>query len=206
MKRILCWVLLLCVSSMLRAQCTLGDIKAYREAYKTQFLKDEHSPLGKRDLRYLRFFEPDCSFCYQASFDRIVDTVGFMMMTHSGKEKKYYVYGRLQWEHEGQKAGLYVYQSDKLMHSADKSDYLFVPFSDNTNYEETFGGGRYLDFRIQDIVNGQLWIDFNKAYNPYCAYKAGYACPMPPQENKLGYRVAAGEKMFGKTPGGQHQP
>jgi uncharacterized protein (DUF1684 family) len=77
-------------------------------------------------------------------------------------------------------------------------DYLFVPFTDLTNYATTYAGGRYLELRTGEIKNGQVVLDFNKSYNPYCAYADGYACPIPPDANRLPVAVAAGEMMFGK--------
>jgi uncharacterized protein (DUF1684 family) len=74
-------------------------------------------------------------------------------------------------------------------------DYLYLPFKDFTNGESTYGGGRYLDFKMSDIQENQtIIIDFNKAYNPYCAYSDGYSCPIPPSENHLQVFIEAGEK------------
>jgi uncharacterized protein (DUF1684 family) len=77
-------------------------------------------------------------------------------------------------------------------------NYLFVPFKDMTNGKETYGGGRYLDLETTDIQNDSVILDFNKAYNPYCAYSNGYSCPIPPKENHLAVSIEAGEKTFGK--------
>jgi uncharacterized protein (DUF1684 family) len=76
------------------------------------------------------------------------------------------------------------------------SDLLFLPFTDETNGKTTYGGGRYIDVSIKDIKNGFLALDFNKAYNPYCAYSNGYRCPVPPEENDLQLEILAGEKLF----------
>jgi uncharacterized protein (DUF1684 family) len=93
---------------------------------------------------------------------------------------------------------LYIYQSEALMQQEKYKDYLFVPFGDATSGFTSYGGGRYMDFRLQDIKNNQLIIDFNKAYNPYCAYTTGYNCPIPPKENLLTVAIPAGEKNYGK--------
>jgi uncharacterized protein (DUF1684 family) len=93
---------------------------------------------------------------------------------------------------------LFVYQSEKLKAKEGYEDYLFIPFTDETNYKETFGGGRYMDFRYKDIKNNTLKIDFNFCYNPYCAFKEGYSCPIPPKENDMTLAIRAGEKLFGK--------
>ena len=77
-------------------------------------------------------------------------------------------------------------------------NYLFVPFTDATTGDESYGSGRYLEFYIADIQNNTLQLDFNKAYNPYCAYAAGYKCPIPPRENNLPLAIKAGEKNFAK--------
>ncbi|MBK8685748.1 MAG: DUF1684 domain-containing protein [Bacteroidetes bacterium] len=136
------------------------------------FLKDEHSPLGKADTSFLRFYVADSSYRVSAVFHSVKDTVGFDMLTHSGVKKKYFVYGYLLFHLKDHYCKLFVYQSEKLRTQKGLEDYLFVPFQDDTNYETTFGGGRYLDFKISDIREGILVLDFNKAYNPYCAYKA----------------------------------
>jgi uncharacterized protein len=70
---------------------------------------------------------------------------------------------------------------------------------DKSNGEETYEGGRYLDLRFADLKNdGTLFIDFNKAYNPYCAFSGGYSCPIPPLENRIQVAIPAGEKKFRK--------
>lgn len=75
-------------------------------------------------------------------------------------------------------------------------DLLFLPFTDQTNNKETYGGGRYIDLNVNDIRNNHLEIDFNKAYNPYCAYSDGYRCPIPPEENDLPISIIVGEKLY----------
>jgi uncharacterized protein (DUF1684 family) len=90
-----------------------------------------------------------------------------------------------------------VYQSEELMKLPDYADYLFLPFTDATSGEESYANGRYIDLRIKDIGNNQYTIDFNKAYNPYCAYVSGkYNCPIPPAENNLAVAIRAGEMKF----------
>ena len=76
--------------------------------------------------------------------------------------------------------------------------YLFVPLGDATSGFESYGGGRYMVFFIPDIKNNKVVLDFNKAYNPYCAYTTGYNCPIPPIENLLKVAITAGEKNYGK--------
>ena len=173
-------------------------ILKHREAYKKEFLEDEQSPLNKRELRFLRFYAPDSNYVVNGQFTRIDDTVGFDMHTHNGVIKRYFVYGKVAFRLNGTAQRLFVYQSAKLRTKEGFEDHLFIPFTDETNYRETFGGGRYLDLRFADIVNGELHLDFNKCYNPYCAFKEGYACPIPPKENDLKIPIPVGEKLFGR--------
>ncbi|MGI9191418.1 MAG: DUF1684 domain-containing protein [Chitinophagaceae bacterium] len=192
-------MLALCISFFqLRAQSYSDVLTLHREKYKEEFRKDPKSPLEKKELKYLRFYPADSTWKLKARFERLVDTVGFMMQTHSGVEKKYFFFGRLAFMHEGLQRILFVYHSEKLANTPGYEDYLFLPFTDATNYTETFGGGRYIDLRTGDIRNGEIELDFNKAYNPYCAYKGGYNCPIPPAENKMPFPIRAGEKLFGK--------
>lgn len=174
------------------------SIQEHRQAYKEEFLTDENSPLKKEDTAFLRFFEPHSGYIVPAHFEKIEDKSGFDMQTHNGVLKKYFIYGFVTFTLQGKNCTLFIYQSEKLRTKAGMEDHLFIPFTDNTNYEQSFGGGRYLDFKIKDIQNNKLIIDFNKCYNPYCAYKEGYACPIPPKENDLTIRIEAGEKLFAK--------
>jgi hypothetical protein len=96
----------------------------------------------------------------------------------------------------GTDLSLVVYQNEQLMQDTAFENYLFLPFTDLTNGEESYGGGRYLDLEISKLKNNSILIDFNKAYNPYCAYASGYNCPVPPRENNLPIAIRAGEKVY----------
>ncbi len=197
-KKIISCVLLLLISFIGRAQRYTDSIKKYQETYKHEFLTDARSPLQKKDLAFIAFYKINKAYKVLATIALIDDTVGFDMQTHSGVIKKYYVYAKATFVLHNNTQVLYIYQSKDLMKKGGLEDYLFLPFTDATNYTTTFGGGRYLDFKMKDIHNKMLWIDFNKAYNPYCAYKVGYNCPIPPKENALQIPIPVGEKLFGK--------
>ena len=78
-------------------------------------------------------------------------------------------------------------------------NHLFLPFTDVTTRVETYESGRYIDLETSEIVNNEVVIDFNKAYNPFCAYVSGvYNCPIPPKENRLSVAIRAGEKTYEK--------
>jgi uncharacterized protein (DUF1684 family) len=85
------------------------------------------------------------------------------------------------------------------MNDSTYKNYLFLLFTDATSGADSYGGGRYIDLSMQDIIDNSVLIDFNKAYNPYCAYASGYNCPIPPRENHIPFPIKAGEKDFGKS-------
>ncbi|WP_276134668.1 DUF1684 domain-containing protein [Polluticoccus soli] len=181
-----------------KAQTYRDSIILHRQHYKEEFVTEERSPLKGNDTAYLRFFAPDERFKVNAELTLTPDAKEFDMPTHSGKKKLYRQYGLLTFRLKNKTCSLQVFQSQALLKDPKYKDHLFVPFTDLTTYEETYGGGRYIDLSLKDINNGKIAIDFNKAYNPYCAYADGFNCPIPPRENRLPVSIKAGEKLFGK--------
>ncbi len=173
-----------------------SEIKEYRKAYKEKFLNAPNSPLSKKDLKCLKFFKSNPSFKVIADFERTDDEQPFKMPTYNGDTHDYIKFGNLKFELRGQKMQLSVYQILWMQRIPGKQYHLFVPFKDLTNREKTYGGGRYLDLSIQDISESKIVVDFNKCYNPYCAYSDGFSCPIPPSENNLEIEILAGEKDF----------
>ena len=177
---------------------------AQKKSYKDSLIEYQqnyivtHEVVGKEDKKYMQFYDIDKNFRVTASFKKIDDKEGFDMNTSSGMKKKYFKYGLLTFRLHDSLLHLYVYQSKELMKQEKLKEYLFVPFGDATSGFESYGGGRYIDFYISDIKDNKVAIDFNKAYNPYCAYTTGYNCPLPPLENLLKVPIAAGEKNYGK--------
>lgn len=197
------FLLLLCplfVSAQSSSTTFKWEIAQHRQQYKLDFLTEPRSPLKAQDTAFLDFFEPDLEWRIKARFVSTPDAIPFDLPTYSGKTKQYRQYGELIFEKAGKTHRLQLYQSIQLAQMEAYRDYLFLPFKDLTNAAETYGGGRYLDFRMKEIeeVDGSawLWIDFNKCYNPYCAFSDGYNCPVPPVENHLDLRVDAGERNF----------
>ena len=188
--------LLFFISCQVYAQQYANEIAKHRKQYKLEFLTDEHSPLTAKDTGKLNFYPANPAYLVKANFTSIQDSIGFDMQTHNGVIKKYFVYGKVNFTLSKKEHVLFIYQSQSFKNKKEFEDYLFIPFTDETNNIETFGGGRYLDFRMKDIFNNTLLIDFNKCYNPYCAYKEGYSCPIPPRENDIKIPIYAGEKNF----------
>lgn len=174
----------------------MAEIAAHRQHYKNEFVSEPRSPLKAQDTILLDFYAPDPAWRIPAHFTISRDTQPFDLLTYSGVKRVYRNYGTLQFDVAGQAYALHLYQNLSLMKDSTYRDYLFLPFKDLSNGEVSYGGGRYLDFRTGDIHDGVLLLDFNKAYNPYCAYSDGYNCPIPPRENHLNLIVTAGEKVF----------
>ncbi len=180
------------------AQDFKAEIEKHREEYKAEFLKNSSSPLKKEDFEYLRFYEPNEKFKVECEFVATKKGKPFDVPTSSGQTATYTKFGELKFEIEGKSYKLAVYQSLRLRNLPQYRDYLFIPFKDLTNGKGTYGGGRYLDLRMKEIAGDKIYLDFNKAYNPYCAFSAGYSCPIPPKENQLKVAIEAGEKNFAK--------
>jgi uncharacterized protein (DUF1684 family) len=201
MKNIATFLFIFVFGHQLSAQDTLSyayQIEQHREHYKQDFIKDERSPLKEKELKYLRFFEADSTYAIEANFALTPDAKPFEMATYSGMLKPYKKYGVFTFKIDSTEHQLAVYQNLRLAKMPGFQDYLFLPFRDWTNSETTYGGGRYLDFKTTDIVDGKMTIDFNKTYNPWCHYSDGYNCPIPPKENHLEVEIVAGERNFGK--------
>ena len=175
-----------------------ASIWKHRRAYKEEFLDHPRSPLGKNDTAFVDFYAPDISWNLHARVTLTPEAPVFDLPTYSGQVRKYRQYAQLQLEHKGQAFQLSIYQNISLMRDSAYVDYLFLPFTDLSNGETTYEGGRYLDFKTGDIQHGKLMVDFNKCYNPYCAYSDGYNCPVPPAENRLQLEIPVGEKKFKK--------
>ena len=116
------------------------------------------------------------------------------MPTSTDRTPIYRRYGYVDFLIDSISLKLTVYQNIDLLKRDRKKfkNYLFIPFKDKTTRNETYGGGRFLDFEIPENENASL--DFNLAYNPYCAYSHRYSCPIPPEENTLQIEIKAGEK------------
>jgi hypothetical protein len=146
----------------------------------------------RRDFRGLRYFPYDTTYRVHAIFRKYPDPVSVTMITSKGTEAEYIRYGFFEFELDGTVRRLQAY---KQVHgSGSHEETLFTPFRDRTSGKETYAAARYLD--IVEPPEGAFILDFNVAYNPYCAYSPDYICPFPPRENTLEVEVRAGEMKF----------
>lgn len=177
----------------------ITTIIEFQQSLNAEFKNPEQSPLPDRfrsEFESLDFFAPDTTYVVEAQFIRTPDAVPFLMPTTTDRKSEEVVYAKVKFELHGKPFELEVYQNPELIQEKGYEDYLFLPFTDLTNGEETYGGGRYLDVRIPN--SNRITIDFNKAYNPYCVYNKKYSCPLVPAVNHLDTRILAGIKNFDK--------
>ncbi|MBO0321946.1 DUF1684 domain-containing protein [Muricauda sp. CAU 1633] len=175
----------------------VADILEFQKEMNESMKDPESSPLPDRhrkDFESLDFFEPDTSYVVKAKFVRTPDAIPFLNPTTTDRKTEEVVYGVAHFTLNGKEHQLEVYQSLGLLDQEEYKDYLFLPFLDDTNGNETYGGGRYIDLSIPE--GDTLVIDFNKAYNPYCVYNKKYSCPLVPRQNYLRTNVRAGVKNF----------
>ncbi len=173
----------------------LGSIEEYQAQKNADYEDEAKSPLTAEDranFKGLPFFPINKKYSVQADFKLSEGEKPFQMPTTGPRKPNYIKFAEATFSLEGEIHTLSIYRNLDLMRMPQYKDYLFLPFTDLTNGKSSYGGGRYLDLRIPK--GDRITLDFNKAYNPYCAYNTGYSCPIPPKENKLDIAIEAGVK------------
>jgi uncharacterized protein (DUF1684 family) len=161
---------------------------------KDQFMKiNSDSPFDKSAAFHgLAYFPPDLKYLIKAALVPVKDKKMVVLPTSDGLEKKYLEYAYAEFELDGVPNKLLVLEiTDPGPHRGT----LFLAFADETSSRETYGAGRYLELKKAPGASS-LFLDFNKAYNPYCAYSDRFSCPFPPKENLLKVAIRAGEKSY----------
>jgi len=173
-----------------------NSIRNFRKDHLNAFLEEDRSPLNKSDFQHVSFFIADSTYKVEAEYTMTPEAKAFDVKTSADKTKSYKSYARLNFSLNEENFELHVYESMRYKDIEEYKDYLFLPFTDLTNGESTYGGGRYLDLDKKDFKEGRIIVDFNKCYNPWCAYSDGFNCPVPPRENDLDIQINAGERMY----------
>ncbi|MEW5675720.1 DUF1684 domain-containing protein [Flavobacterium enshiense] len=179
------------------AQCNEESSKAFQDQLNKEYADEKESPLKKEDLQHFKgldFYDINGDFCVEAKLKLTPNEKQFVMPTSGGRKPLYVKYGELHFELQGKRCKLNIYRNIELSKMEKYKNHLFLPFTDLTSGVESYGGGRYIDLETTD--KDTMIIDFNQAYNPYCAYNEGYSCPIPPKENDLLVEVRAGVKKF----------
>lgn len=170
------------------------SIVDHRMQLHHEFRNPRTSPLPPEDIsefRGLDFFPVDSTYRVTAHLERLAGTDTFEMPATGNRSAHYVTHAIAHFELHGQPLALHVYRQVST-----GEEYFFIPFKDLTCADESYGGGRYLDIHVPE--GDSLVIDFNLAYNPYCAYNPRYSCPIPAAVNHLPVRIEAGEQDYGK--------
>lgn len=171
-----------------------AHLRQARQAKNDAFRRANDSPLEtaeREKFDSLKYYAPNKDYRFEAQLEPFPqrDTVQLPLTT--GGADRYLRWGRASFILNQQEYKLTLYRK------ADGQDStLFVPFTDRTNGRSTYGGGRYLDTPLPAPDDPKILLDFNAAYNPYCAYSAAYACPVPPADNRLAVEIPVGEKTY----------
>lgn len=199
MKKVLILLLLVSVFSCKQdKQPILGDTEWQREM-NADYKDATKSPLKEKDrkeFKGLDFFKFDSVYVVTAKLTRTPDAKPFKMKTTTDRLPNYVKYGVVEFQLEGKSHQLDIFQNLDILEDEGYEDYLFLPFLDNTNGEGSYSGGRYVEGEIPE--GETIVLDFNTAYNPYCAYNDKYSCPIVPRSNYLDADVKAGVKAFDK--------
>jgi len=171
----------------------VDDLGRQRQA-KDAHLRSSSGPLTPEQRAHfagLGYFAADLDLVFEAWLQPAATPDTTTFVTSTGTRERYLRLGVLRFSHHGRACTLTMFQSLE-------GGWLFLPFADATSGRETYGAGRYVD--PEPLDGDRYRIDFNRAYNPYCAYNSNWVCPMPPVENRLPLRILAGEKSFSHAP------
>ena len=166
----------------------MTELTEFRQAKDEFFKTDEQSPLEadqKKNFKCLNYFPENPDLIFEVKLEKFAEIEEIAIGTSSGDTQIYNRYGRLQFVVNSQKVALTIYESETG---------FYLPFVDKLAGKETYPAGRYLE--PEQLDGNRFLIDFNYAYNPYCAYNENWSCPLTPNENRLPVEIRAGEKLF----------
>ena len=191
------YIFLLLTLNLFAQEDKVQTSQEYQEELNASFSDSLKTPLTDEDrLNFgkLDFFPIDEKYIVKAKFIKLKKQKPFDMPTTTARKHKYIKYGELHFTIDSKEMVLTLYRNIGLYKRKGFRDYLFLPFLDATNGIDTYGGGRFLDMKVPK--SNEVIIDFNKAYNPYCAYNPVYSCPIVPLENELPIEIKAGVKKY----------
>lgn len=166
----------------------MSELTEYRTEKDEFFRRHPHSPLTpEQRLGFpgLQYFPENRALRLDVTLELLKDQEPMEMQTSTGGVQTYIRHGRFRFQVDGEEAELTIYRSE---HG------YFLPFVDSLAGKETYPAGRYLE--PEALTGNRFFVDFNLAYNPYCAYNEMWSCPLTPPENRLKVPIRAGEKIF----------
>ena len=176
------------------ASAYLAALNKSRRDKNQSFRQSEESPLPaaqKASFDSLKYYPGDPNFEIAATIARIEKPDTTLVQMSDNKTEKYLRWGSAKFTLNNAPQQFLL-----LLKANSRDSTLFVPFTDLTNGHDSYGGGRYLDVPLPRLGETEIQLDFNRAYNPFCAYNNEYICPVPPSENRLRVEIPAGEKSF----------
>ncbi len=180
-----------------QTQFSWEAVEKFQKELNAEYADPKTSPLLPEDLKEFKsldFYPANEKFFVVAQFVRTANEQPFEMKTSTDRKPVYVKYGEAHFSIEGQFFKLNIYRNIELSKKEQYKEYLFLPFSDLTCGNESYIGGKYIDMKIPQ--GDTIVIDFNRSYNPYCAYSPKYSCPKVPLENDLKIAIRAGVKKF----------
>ena len=173
-------------------KASLERARANKDAFFTQQWQSPIPPQDHSEFKGLEYYPPDPSYRFELDLHEHPEKQVTRMTYTKGNEQDFLRWGEFRFKIDAKELSLQAYKHNR------EEEMLFVPFRDATSGKETYGAGRYLDHEPdRDCTQEGKWIlDFNKAYNPWCAYSAAYTCPFVPTENWLEVPIQAGEKNY----------
>ncbi len=171
----------------------IARVEQLRNEKDNNFRSGDDTPFGDSvEFTGLKYFPIDARYRINARLTEINPKKPVVLPTSDGREKSYLEYAYAEFELDGEKNKLLILE---IMDMGPYRGTLFLAFADKTSANETYGAGRYLD--VKKVPGAaSITLDFNEAYNPYCAYNDNYSCPFPPKENILSVEIKAGEKTY----------
>ena len=166
----------------------MSELDNFRAEKNGFFERHPQSPLiaeQKQDFKGLNYFPENDALRLNVQVELLNDSKPMMMQTSTGGVQEYLRFGKFKFQVDGQEVELTIYQADYG---------FFLPFVDSLAGKETYPAGRYLE--PEALPGNHFLVDFNIAYNPYCAYNDAWSCPITPAENRLKVPILAGEKLF----------
>ena len=201
-KIVLLTILLFALSNCNTSPPSYEDtIKQFQYELNTQYADASESPLTKEDLpsfKGLDFFTIDKNYQIEAKLELTPESLVFEMQTTTDRLPLFKIYGIAHFTFNGEECSLNLYQSQDYSNAIGHENLLFLPFNDASNGTSSYSGGRFIDLETPSTESKTIIIDFNKSYNPYCAYNHKYSCPIPPSENNLPVAINAGVKDYKK--------
>lgn len=198
------WFILMCIPLGVLSQDNekiIAEIETVQQQLNAHYTNPETTVLKPEDFEKfegLEFYPIALEYRVEATFVRTPDEEPFYMPTTTERLPLYVKYGELFFTWEGKQHQLDIFENLEPKKEEYK-DYLFLPITDLTSGDGSYGGGRYLDVKKSEVAQGKVVLDFNKLYNPYCAYNEKFSCPIPPAQNDLPIRIEVGVKDFFKA-------